>query len=357
VRSKTGRRQPEQKAGWYNKPGVDQDVAGEVPLLIDNHVSMPDKKEAHRDKDQQDLPGSFPTPTFTLILKHFSMMWRLFGGSDLSHDCSDEGKDRAESAHAHEVKKGFEVHQYYDVAKAEKTSAKDVFDSKAKAQTLAVEDPLMQTVKINGKGVPLASQGVRRYGLDAFVHGESDGHVPIHRVNGDKAKSNLHAQHTSIPRRRTDQVMELHVVHGNVRMDTFGPQDSCASRLVIAVQQVHIAISLQNLSILIFVSCYYSETCSTHGVCRVHHIHMLHVMYVCLQMEIHDCLETSPFHKFMCYYDMPESRRQLHSSMFRCELLSVRPDPVRLPDREEYRLKVMTFHAKDFMCQMPYCSH
>ena len=46
-------------------------------------------------------------------------------------------------------------------------------------------------------------------------------------------------------------------------------------------------------------------------------------------IEVHDCIESSPYRKFLCHYQTSVRGRQLHSSMLRFDMTAVRPDPMR----------------------------
>lgn len=46
-------------------------------------------------------------------------------------------------------------------------------------------------------------------------------------------------------------------------------------------------------------------------------------------VELHDCLVTSPFRKFLCYYNHSPRGREYNSCMLRLVLTSVRPEPDR----------------------------
>jgi len=65
-------------------------------------------------------------------------------------------------------------------------------------------------------------------------------------------------------------------------------------------------------------------------------------------VEVHDCIMSSPFRKFMCRwkpsiltpYVIQSNAAELQQAQIRMELLSVRPDGSNRPDREEYRMRV-----------------
>jgi len=93
--------------------------------------------------------------------------------------------------------------------------------------------------------------------------------------------------------RRVDRVMELRLEDISARFDQFDKDCQVASRVVLAISTI----------------------------------------------EVHDCIVSSPFKKFMCYYQTEEKGRELGSNMVRLEMNSVRPNMAKV-EREELRVQL-----------------
>lgn len=105
-------------------------------------------------------------------------------------------------------------------------------------------------------------------------------------------KSDLEKQ---VKRKRlTNQVVDISLKGADLRLDVFGPREELSLRAAVSIDQI----------------------------------------------EVFDCVETSPFNKLLCYHHAFDRCRDINESMACFDFVTLRPEPDRAPEREECALKI-----------------
>ena len=320
-----------------------------VPPIVESYFPIPDESEKESGLQKQhdemrDPDVKYPRSLFELVLKDINVTWRIFDGRDWGYKNEDEAKIKKKSKQ--KKKQSKKKTKGKKKAKKERRGSTDTTrdsdsDSNYDGGMDDPSSPLGEDMSVREAdlGVHVLADPIRRKrrnrkGKGVTVGGvevdSRDGSLPQRvREEGDLTEddgddtddlydekykergldfymadesymdslSHDRKSESSRQQRLTDRVMEFKFLAATVRMETYAPNEKLVSRTSIAIRDV----------------------------------------------EVHDYLATSPFRKFLCYYrlpNLPGSGREMHSCMFRMELLNTKVDIGEPSERLEIRSRM-----------------